>query len=222
VPPVPAFGGPLPGTQRPWKVTADGRTVFRRATPLILWWAWVAFAIFNLVQVIVPDHDYFSIELVAGLLAVTGVAYATTLRPRVIADEDGILVRNPLRDHLIGWGGVNGVYLGDSVELSCARPEPRKDKTVYCWALYTNRRRRTKSQQLGVRSWTRPASRAAAAGEVPAEDAGHLMATELGRLSAEAREAGAPAAIVESRWAWLPVALILIPAAALLALALAA
>jgi len=212
----------LPGSRRPWKTADDGRTVFRRVTPLVLWWIWVAFALFNLIQVIIPDHDYFSLDLAAGLLALTGVAYATALRPRLIADDDGILVLNPVRDHLIRWGAVNGVFLGDSVELTCARAAPLKDKTVYCWALYSGRRSRQKQQQLGVRSWSRHAGRASAeANELASQDASQLMAAELGRRSTRAREAGAPAAALSSRWAWLPVSCVLVPAVALLVLVLA-
>lgn len=216
------FGVPgQPGGKLPWKTVGD-RTVFRRLAPLVLWWIWVAFALFNVIQIVIPDHDYFSLELAAGLLAVTGLAYATGLRPRVIADSDGLEVRNPVRDHIVRWGAVSGVYVGDSVELACARPAPRGDKTIYCWALYSGRRSRLKQQQLGVRSW-RVSSR------VPAEarelattpDAAQVIAAEIGRRSAAAREAGLPGATLDSRWAWLPVSTMLVPLAALIALLLA-
>jgi hypothetical protein len=49
----------------------------------------------------------------------------------------------------------------------------------------------------------------------------NLMAAELGRRSAAARQSGAPQAILESRWAWLPVAYFVVPALALLVLILA-
>lgn len=209
-----------PGTSAPWKQSPDGTAVFRRLAPLVLWWVWVAFAIFNFVQVVIPDHDYFSAEMAAGLLALTGVAYATALRPRLVADDAGVVVKNPVRDHVIRWGAVRGVYLGDSVELSCAREEPRKDKTIYCWALYSGRRSKLKSQQLGVRSWSRMSPRGAAAPEPAATDPAQLMAAELGRRSNAARQAGAPAATLESRWALLPVAAIVVPAAALIVLLL--
>ncbi len=84
--------------RRPWKTTDDGTTVFRRPGPLILFWLWIAFALFNFFDIAVRDHDYFSLELTAGLLAVTGVVYACTLRPRVTADADAIHVYNPYRD----------------------------------------------------------------------------------------------------------------------------
>jgi len=216
-----AFGGPLPGSGKPWKETADGRTVFRRVGPIVLWWIWAAFVLFNLIQIIVFDHDYFALELAAGLLTATGVAYATTLRPRVFATADGIEVQNPVRDHIIRWGALKGVYLGDAVELSCARPEPHKEKTIYCWALYSGRRNRVKSQQLGIKSWGRMSSRTAPANEPPVHDPSQLMAAELGRRSTTAREAGTATATLESRWAWLPIAYICVPAAALVALLLA-
>jgi len=217
--------GALPRKKDPWKATPDGRTVFRRGTPFVLWWVWVVFVIFNLVQVIIPDHDYFSLEIGAGLLALTGLAYATALRPRVIASDDGIIVHNPVRDHLIRWGAVTGVYLGDSVELACARPAPRKDKTIHCWALYSNRRSRVKQQQLGVRTWLRnsPGSSRAPAevAELAHQDSAQLMAAELGRRASRAREAGAAPATLDSRWVWPPIAAMLLPAAALLGLVLA-
>jgi hypothetical protein len=215
------FGGPVPGSRSPWKETAGGRTLFRRIGPVVLWWIWVVFLLFNLIDVLVPDHDYFSLELAAGLLAVTGIAYATTLRPRVFATPDGIEVLNPLQDHLIRWGALNGVYLGDAVELSCARGAPRTDKVIYCWALYSGRRSRMKSQQFGVRSWSRMSSRSAAASEPAVPDTTQLIAAELGRRSTEHREASPEQATLVSRWAWQPIVFICVPAAVLLALLLA-
>lgn len=216
------FGAPgRPGGRVLGKASADGRTVFRRMTPIVLWWIWVVFLVFNVVQVIVPDHDHFSLELAAGLLAVTGVAYATALRPRVIADDEGLVVHNPVADHVARWGAVKGVYLGDSVELSCARADPDGEKTVYCWALYSGRRSRLKSQQLGVRSWGRMASRTpAGSSEVQEQDTAQLIAAELGRRSTKARQSGVPAATVETRWAWLPIAGMVVPAALLCVLLL--
>ena len=122
------------------KATADGKLLYRRLTPVVMWWAWLAFAVFCLVDVVIPAHSYLSIEVVAGLLAITAAVYACTLRPRVIADDESVVIHNPFREHRVGWGAVRGVFLGDSVEFTCARPAPKKDKTIYCWALYGGRR----------------------------------------------------------------------------------
>ncbi|MBO0830778.1 MAG: PH domain-containing protein, partial [Actinobacteria bacterium] len=171
----------------------------------------------------------FSVELTVGLLAVTAVVYATTLRSRVIADDDGVCVYNPFRDHRIGWGGVNAVYLGDSVELSCARTAPAAEKTIYCWALYSGRRSRMRSQlraQRG-RNWAFgsgfgvPSRAPAEAQALASQDPVQLMAAEMGRRSTDARKRGAPAAVLESRWAWLPLVYVAVPTAALLGLVLA-
>ncbi len=206
----------------PWRAAADGKAVFRRGGPLALWWLWVAFAGFNFVDVGVRDHDYFSWELTAGLLAVTAVVYACALRPRVVADGEAIRVYNPYRDHLVRWGALKGVFLGDSVELTCARTSPEKDKTIYCWALYSGRRSRRRAQLRSERHEARVTWRTAAEiSEHKQPDAVKVMAAELGRRSAEAKERGAAQATIESRWAWLPVAYLLVPAALLLALVLA-
>ncbi len=211
----------------PWKTAADGRTVFRRGTPFVIWWAWVAFAVFNAVQIVIPDHDYFSLELTAGLLAVTGVMYACTVRPRVQADDDGLHVSNPFREHRIRWGALTGVYLGDSVELSCARSAPKKEKTIYCWALYSGRRSRLKAQLRSERDRRRmygvgTARRAQAeAQDLARRDIVQLMAAEIGRRSTAAKQRGVPGAVLESTWAWWPLVYLLVPAVALLALVLA-
>jgi Bacterial PH domain len=217
-------------TDRKWRrQAADGRTVFRLAAPVIIWWAWVVFALVTAAQVAIPDHDYSSLEVAAGLAAVTGIAYATALRPRVTADDDGVRVHNPFRDHRIGWGGLNAVYLGDSVELSCARPVPRRDKTIYCWALYSGRRSRLRARRRGQRYGATGfgvraglSSRAPAdAQELARKDTVQLMAAQISRRSADARERGAPAVVLESTWAWWPLAFVVAPAAVLLGLVLA-
>jgi hypothetical protein len=210
----------------PWKLAADGRTIFRRGTPFILWWVWVAFAIYNLAQIAIPDHDYFSLEITAGLLAVTAVMYACTVRPRVLAGEEGVLVLNPYRDHRVRWGALNGVYLGDSVEFGCVRPAPQKEKTIYCWALYSGRRSRMKNRMRADRERSRRyRSRTIGGAQAEAEDLARkdivqLMAAEIGRQSTAARQRGVPDAVLESSWAWWPLVYFLVPAALLLGLVL--
>jgi hypothetical protein len=220
------LGGAKARPSTPWKSAADGRTIFRRGTPFVIWWIWVAFAIYNLAQIAIPDHDYFSLELAAGLLALTGVIYACTVRPRVLADDEGILVLNPFRDHRIRWGALAGVYLGDSVEFGCARPAPLKEKTVYCWALYSGRRSRMKAQMRADRERSRAYGSGAIrraqaeAQELARKDMVQLMAAEIGRRSTEARQRGVPDAVLQSSWAWWPLVYVLAPAALLLGLVL--
>jgi hypothetical protein len=217
--------GQAASDRKPWKLATDGRAVFRLVWPIVIWWAWVAFAVVMIALVAIPGHDYFSAELIAGLAAVTAIVYATALRPTVSADDDGVRVQNPLREHRIGWGGLSDVYLGDMVEFSCARPAPRQDKTIYCWALYSSRRARLRARMRTARGpsmvfgFARDAATHERQPSLP--DTVEVMAAELGRRSVAARERGAPAAVLESTWAWWPFAFIAVPAAVLLSLVLA-
>lgn len=215
---------PPPGTKPPWKAENDGTLVFRLATQFVIWWVWVAFAIFNVFELVLRDRDYFSIEVIVALLAITGLAYGCAVRPKVTADGDGLWVRNPFRDHRVPWGAVKGIYLGDSVEIECARPIPDKDKTVYCWALYSGRRRRMRAQMQRSFFTLRPSTTVQTQAEAGTESrlsAVRLMATELGRRAREAKDQGAPEAFLESYWYWPALAALLLPCAALLGLILA-
>jgi hypothetical protein len=221
--PLPPGQSLSPGAKAPWKAVADGKTVFRLSTQFVIWWAWIAFAIFNVFELVIRDRDYFSIEVMAALLAITGLAYACALRPKVVADDEAVVVYNPFRDHKVPWGAVNGVFLGDSVELSCARQAPKKDKTIYCWALYSGRRRRMRAQmQRSFFSMRRPDPRAPEqVRELSRLSIVQIMAAELARRANVAKEQGAPSAVLQSRWNWLALAALLLPSAALLGLALA-
>jgi hypothetical protein len=118
-----------------------------------------------------------------------------------------VVIHNPFREHRVSWGAVRGVFLGDSIEFSCARPPPKKDKSVYCWALYTARRPRMRAQMQ--RSLLKPARTARAleqTADLNRKDPVQEMAAELGRRCKEARERGVPDAVLESRWAWPPLA----------------
>jgi len=53
-----------------------GPEVYRFAAPLILWWAWLAFATANLVDVAVQGPARFAVIVAVVLVTVTGVIYA--------------------------------------------------------------------------------------------------------------------------------------------------
>jgi hypothetical protein len=128
---------------------ADGRRVYRLVTALVIWWTWVVFAVGSVADLVIQGHDFLSLKFSLGLLTVTGVVFASTLWPRVIADDKGLVVRNPLRSFAIPWGAINGIYLADSVEIQSARGPDKKDKTVYSWALSSARRGRAKARLHG-------------------------------------------------------------------------
>lgn len=213
--------GGQPGPRRLWKARPDGRSVFRHPAPLVLWWAWVAFALINICYLIVDGLSIYSVRGIGALLVVTGVLYACALHARVEADDEGITIYNPLRDHRAPWGAVEAVTLGDSVEFACARQAPKKAKKICSWALYSSRRSRARRQMyramfpaLGPRgiSSRAPAEAAELAGQQPSQ----IMTAELGRRAAAARGRGSSGGVLHSTVAWLPVAAIAVPAVLLL------
>lgn len=122
------------------------------STPQVIWWTWIAIIGLSLFDLLIQGHghNFLTLKIAFGTLAVTGAVYALTLWPVVIADNRGLRVRNPLRTFFVPWGAVHGIYLADSVEVQCARPAPKKDKTVYSWALSSPRRTRARAS---LRAW---------------------------------------------------------------------
>ena len=240
VPPGPAPAGrrsgapgQLPGTGRlksAWKTGADGRTVFRLVPPLVLWWVWAAFVVINLVDLAFQSRDRFGLEVAAALLFASGVMYVSTVRPKVIADADGLTVINPFRDHTVPWSVVTGVYVGDSVEIGCERPAPKKPKTIYSWALHSPRRARARTevrsrsgpnrQRYDARSRRRrfdvdPETFGRApqqAKELASRHPSHIMAGELARRCEAAQSKGAQGGTLQGRWDWLGIAAVVLPA----------
>jgi hypothetical protein len=217
------------------RVKADGRRIYQMTTPRAIWWIWIVVIVAGLVDLGIQGHDWISLKFGFGLLTVTGLVYACTMWPRVIADDVGITVQNPFRCFRIPWGAVTGIFLADSVEISCARPAPKRDKKVYSWALSSPRRARARAAMRG-RQWdhgkrSRPSSYDRlpdSAKDVVKLTAAEVMARELGQLSenAHARSAvprqeadtavgissdGTSAPVISARWAWLPLAAIFVP-----------
>src|SRR5580698_1678941 len=132
---------------------------FRSPTALVVWVVWLLFAAANWVDLAVQGHDHISAVAAALLLLATGFAYITAQRPRIIADEAGITVRNPLRDHRIGWAGVTKIDLADMLRVHCdwAPGSPGKHtKVISSWAVHYSRRRQL-SAEAKARRGPRPA-----------------------------------------------------------------
>ena len=126
---------------------AAGPEVFRLNTPVVLWWVWVAFAAANVIDLAVQGSSVHS-GLVIGaiLLVITGFAYVLALRPRVVADQAGITVVNPFRDHHVPWAVIQGVDTGDWVTVHHTKDDSPvtaidvPGKAIECWALYVSAR----------------------------------------------------------------------------------
>ena len=197
----------------------DKKKVFRLPAPIVLWWAWVAFAVVNLADLAIQGHDATSVQIAIGLLAVTGVVYACALRPRVITDAGGLTILNPLREYRVPWPRVSDVYLGESVQIRCSAQAPASGRVLHSWALYSPRRSRLKAEVRGRRMdrnlISRPGNYArmpVEAREVAKQHPAELIAREIQSLAQQARERGAPDGPVVASWAWSSLAAVLVPA----------
>jgi hypothetical protein len=136
----------------------DKPQVFRSPTAVVVWVVWLLFAVGNWIDLAVQGRDHASAIAAAILLLATGAAYVTAQRPRIIADKAGVTIRNPLRDHRIGWTGVAKVDLADLLRVHCAWGGPpggqEHRKVISAWAVHYSRRR-----QLAAEARTRRAAR---------------------------------------------------------------
>src|ERR1700727_2974766 len=98
--------GTVPGGREKRAAAAGGPQTFRSPTAVVIWWVWLLFAVANLIDLAVQGRDHESLVAAAILVMVTGVAYVTAQRPRIIAGQAGVTVANPMRDHHVGWANV--------------------------------------------------------------------------------------------------------------------
>jgi hypothetical protein len=229
------------------KQDQDGRQVFRSVGAVVVWWIWLLFAAGNLIDLAVQGRDHLSLVAAFILLFVTGIVYITALRPRIIADDEGLAIANPVRDHRVGWAAVAGADPTDLLRIRCewqAGPGTAR-RAIYSWAVHSSRRRQV-AAEMRARRQSRQGSRggfggaggmggmggfglAAGFGSEPSPegdplrvDANKVVATfteraQQARLDAPGTQAVAPV----SHWNLVAVAAVVIPGLALLIAALA-
>lgn len=193
---------------------------YRLTAPVILWWAWLAFVAANVADWAIQGTSMrLAVTVGAIMLAVTGLVYALGLRPKVVADDEGITVLNPFRDHRVPWTAVKDVDTADWVLVRTAG-----DKTTYCWALYVSARARRRATAQPSKSLARisprlPDEARYLASLPPAEAIAARLDTRAKK--ARARHDSAAGAVTVS-WAWFPVAAVVAPAVAMLIVLLTA
>jgi hypothetical protein len=230
------------------KKDQDGRQVFRSVGAVVVWWIWVLFAAGNLIDLAVQGRDHLSLVAAFILLFATGIVYITALRPRIIADGDGLTIANPLRDHRVGWAAVAGADPTDLLRVRCEWQEGTGTarRAIYCWAVHSSRRRQVAAEMRARRRSTQGSRGASGMGgfggmgmggfalgggfgsEPSPEgdplrvDANKVVATLTERAEQARLEApGAQAGAPASAWDPVAVAAFVIPGLALLITALA-
>jgi hypothetical protein len=128
-----------------------GRRVFRSTAALVGGWAWMVFAAVNFVDLAVRGRDTDALLAAAVLLLGCGIAYVLGLRPRVVGDETGVRVHNPLRDVVVPWPALKEITAPGSVRVSYTGPdgEPHEAST---WVLQTSPRERAKADRRAART----------------------------------------------------------------------
>jgi hypothetical protein len=121
------------------------KQVFRSPLTVIVWWVWVLFAVGNLIDLAVQGRDHASLVATFVILAVTGVMWVGAWRPRLIADDSGLTIINPLREHQAGWAAVSAIDTTDLLRVRCEWPGESAgqvcEKAIYAWAVGSSRRR---------------------------------------------------------------------------------
>jgi Bacterial PH domain len=207
------------------------RQTFRSPVAVVIWWLWVLFAVATLIDIAVQGRDHLAVVTVFILLLVTGVAYVTAERPRIVTDDAGMTIMNPLRDHRVSWAAVAGIAAAELLRVRCEWPlggegeERTGTRAIYAWAVQSTRRKQAAAQlradrhrarsrapagRFGVPTPPEPADQPPTAADAVLIVAELTALAERGRADTEA----APGPPV-STWYWPAFAALIIPALAL-------
>jgi hypothetical protein len=204
---------------------AGDREVFRSPGSIILWWAWVAIAIAALIDLVAQVSGHSAVVMAMLVAAVTGALYGLAFRPRIVADDGGITVENPLRDYRAPWGVVEKVDAANALRVHCAAPPGAgKGKILHSWAVQSSPRAARAAQSRSRRAL---AARPAGYGRDPAQaqeaaprGSAESTARQLDERARREREAGAAGGQPEACWAWLSIAVMAVPLVAFIVVAL--
>jgi Bacterial PH domain len=217
-------GQDAPARPRPQK--------FRSPFAVAIWWLWALFALGNLIDLAVQGRNHGSVDTAFAVLLITGVVYTAALRPRLVADSGGLTLVNPLRDHRVGWAAVAGIDAAELIRVRCKWPLDdggTGSRAIYSWAVHSSRRKQAAARMRERRRAARaaPGARGFGAFGTPPEaarppaptaaDADHVI-TALTSLADQATAAAPDERAVPpvSTWNWLAIAVIVVPALALL------
>ncbi|MEU8385808.1 PH domain-containing protein, partial [Streptosporangium sp. NPDC048865] len=119
------------------------KQVFRSTLATVVGWVWMAFAAFNAVDLVVRYSGRSSMVAAAVLGVLTAVVFVTCLRPAVVLSEEGVHVRNPLRNAFVPWSRVDEVTVSHSITITSG------DENVRCWVPQASARERAAAVRRG-------------------------------------------------------------------------
>ncbi|WP_440072587.1 PH domain-containing protein [Streptosporangium sp. OZ121] len=119
------------------------KQVFRSTLATVVGWVWMAFAAFNAVDLIARYSGQASMVAAAVLGVLTALVFVTCLRPAVILSEDGVRVRNPLRNAFVPWRAVDEVTVSHSITIISGGGRVR------CWVPQASARERAAAARRG-------------------------------------------------------------------------
>jgi Bacterial PH domain len=179
--------------------------VFRSTPSFVFAWLWMVFAAANLVDLAVRGRDVASVIAAGSLLLGAGVAYVIGLRPRVVADETSVRLRNPLRDVRLPWSVVDKIEMTDAIELHSG------DRKFRAYALQVSPRARARAHARPRRDARLPDSVAEhVKGRLPID----FAVEQLNELATQNRR-DEPAAAPAVSLSWFAVGTLTVPAAVL-------
>ncbi|MFD0685454.1 PH domain-containing protein [Actinomadura fibrosa] len=202
-------------------------------------YAWLAFAVLNLADlafgVTGRRHYTLTTATIAVLLLLgCGIAYVIGLRPAILGDEQGVTVRNPLRDVRAPWRAVREVQGTHALTVRFAGPGGTELKTR-AWVHQTSPRAQAKAEARARRDEGAKVPGAALKGRTPAAYAAQQLNEIRDRqrsrarsgapdraAAAKAEQDGAADATGTVSWSLPAVAALAVPLVALVALAIVA
>ncbi|MEU8266853.1 hypothetical protein AB0B89_06755 [Sphaerisporangium sp. NPDC049002] len=118
--------------------------IFRSKTAWVLGWVWMVFAAFNAVDLVANGTMPSALVAGAVLAVLTAAVFVGCLRPGILPGEDGVLVRNPLRNVFVPWKAVDGIHVSHAIIIESG------DDSVRCWTPQSSARERAKAVRRGA------------------------------------------------------------------------
>lgn len=194
-----------PSADSPSAEPAPAPRYERRAfTPMpsrVLGWILIAVAVANFVDIGIRGRDHASLIAAAALLLGCGVVYVLCLRPGIVAGDDAVHMRNPLRDVRVPWTALETADVTDALRLHAGGRKYRS------WAHQESSRARARARMRKPRT-DLPENVAA---EIAGKTRSEYIAEQLCEMSAE-RSGGGQASGAEVTWQWPAVIAVVVPA----------